>query len=203
LDASQPKTIEVLSMDTEDNFQPFSSKPNGKLLQSSLQVHTAEPDESSGQTVDLAWVFAVARRRAVVIAGVALALIVSSGIVLVWSKRKSIPEYQGAFQLLVEPATAEDRLRNQFLMSQNQSTDIQRIEVDRSLLDYETQIRVLKSPQIMKPVIQQLQVRYPDINYNSLMSSLSISRVTYEKDAKKEGTKILEVSYKDKDAKKD
>jgi hypothetical protein len=44
-------------MDTEDNFQPFSSKPNGKLLQSLPPVHTAEPDESSGQTVDLAWVF--------------------------------------------------------------------------------------------------------------------------------------------------
>jgi capsular exopolysaccharide synthesis family protein len=189
-------------MDTEDNFQPFSSKPNGKRLQSSLQVHTAEPDESNGQTVDLAWVFAVARRRAVVIAGVALALMATSGLVLVWSKRQTIPQYQGSFKLLVEPATAEDRLRNQFLMSQNQSTDIQRIEVERSLLDYETQIRVLKSPQIMNPVVQQLQTRYRDINYNSLMNSLSISRVTFEKDAKQEGTKILEVTYKDKDTKK-
>jgi capsular exopolysaccharide synthesis family protein len=189
-------------MDTEDNFQPFSSKPNGKRLQSLPQVHTAEPDENSGQAVDLAWVFAVARRRAVVIAGVALALIATSAIVLVWSKRQTIPEYQGSFKLLVEPATAEDRLRNQFLMSQNQGLDIQRVDVERSLLDYETQIRVLKSPQIINPVIQELQVRYPDINYNSLMNSLSISRVTYEKDSKKEGTKILEVSYKDKDAKK-
>jgi capsular exopolysaccharide synthesis family protein len=189
-------------MDTEDNFQPFSSKPNGKRLQSLPQVHTAEPDQSSGQTVDLAWVFAVARRRAVVIVGVALALMATSGIVLVWSKRQTVPEYQGSFKLLVEPVTAEDRLRNQFLMSQNQSTDIQRIEVERSLLDYETQIRVLKSPQIMNPVAQQLQTRYPDINYNSLMNSLSIFRITFEKDAKQEGTKILEVSYKDKNTKK-
>jgi len=189
-------------MDTEDNFQPFSSKPNGKLLQSLPPVHTAEPDESSGQTVDLAWVFAVARRRGVVIVGVALALIVSSGLGLVWSKRKTIPEYQGSFKLLVEPATAEDRLRNQFLMSQNQGLDIQRVELDRSLLDYETQIRVLKSPQIMNPVLQKLGTRYPDINYNSLLKSLSIERVTYKKDEKQEGTKILEVGYKDKDRKK-
>jgi capsular exopolysaccharide synthesis family protein len=189
-------------MDTEDNFQPFSSKPNGKRLQSSLQVHTAEPDESNGQTVDLAWVFAVARRRAVVIAGVALTLMATSGLVLVWSKRQTIPQYQGSFKLLVEPATAEDRLRNQFLMSQNQGLDIQRVDVERSLLDYETQIRVLKSPQIMNAVFHQLKVRYPDLDYNSLMNSLSISRVTFEKDAKQEGTKILEVSYKDKDTKK-
>lgn len=189
-------------MDTEDNLPPFSSKPNGKLLQSLPPVHTAEAEESSGQTVDLAWVFAVARRRGVVIVGVALALIVSSGLGLVWSKRKTIPEYQGSFKLLVEPATAEDRLRNQFLMSQNQGLDIQRVELDRSLLDYETQIRVLKSPQIMNPVLQQLRTRYPDINYNSLLKSLSIERVTYKKDEKQEGTKILEVGYKDKDPKK-
>jgi capsular exopolysaccharide synthesis family protein len=189
-------------MDTEDNFQPFSSKPNGKLLQSLPPVHTAEPDESSGQTVDLAWVFAVARRRAVIIAGVALVLMVSSGLGLVWSKRKTIPEYQGSFKLLVEPATAEDRLRNQFLMSQNKGLDIQSVQLDRSLLDYETQIRVLKSPQIMNPVVQQLRTRYPDINYNSLLNSLSIERVTFKKDEKQEGTKILEVSYKDKDTKK-
>lgn len=189
-------------MDTEDNFQPFSSKPNGKLLQSLPQVHTAEPDESSGQTVDLGWVLAVARRRAVIIASVAVALMATSGLVLVWGKRHAIPQYQGSFQLLVEPATAEDRLRNQFLMSQNQGLDIQRVELERSLLDYETQIRVLKSPQIMKPVLQQLQVRYPKIDYSSLMSSLTISRVTFKKDEKQEGTKILEVSYKDKDEKK-
>jgi len=189
-------------MDTEDNFQPFSSKPNGKRLQSLPQVHTAEPDENSGQAVDLAWVFAVARRRAVVIVGVALALMATSGIVLVWSKRQTVPEYQGSFKLLVEPATAEDRLRNQFLMSQNKGLDIQSVQLDRSLLDYETQIRVLKSPQIMNPVVKKLQTRYPDINYNSLLNSLSIERVTFKKDEKQEGTKILEVSYKDKDPKK-
>ena len=189
-------------MDTEDNFQPFSSQPNGKLLQSLPQVHTAEPDESSGQTVDLAWVFAVARRRVVIIAGVTLTLMATSGIALVWNKRQAVPEYQGSFQLLVEPVTAEDRLRNQFLMSQNQGVDIQRIEVERSLLDYETQIRVLKSPQIIKPVLQQLKVRYPRIDYSSLMNSLSISRVTFKKDEKQEGTKILEITYKDKDTKK-
>jgi capsular exopolysaccharide synthesis family protein len=189
-------------MDTEDNLPPFSSKPNGKLLQSLPPVHTAEAEESSGQTVDLAWVFAVARRRSVIIAGVALVLMVSSGLGLVWSKRKTIPEYQGSFKLLVEPATAEDRLRNQFLMSQNQGLDIQSVQLDRSLLDYETQIRVLKSPQIMNPVVQQLRTRYPDINYNSLLQSLSIERVTFKIDEKQEGTKILEVAYKDKDTKK-
>ncbi|HBL12853.1 MAG TPA: capsular biosynthesis protein [Cyanobacteria bacterium UBA11162] len=187
-------------MDTEHHFQPFSSQPNGKPLQSLPQPYTTEPDDSSGNTVDLAWVLAVARRRAVVIAGVAITLITTSTLWLLWNKHQTIPEYQGSFKLLVEPVTAEDRLRNQFLLSQNQGIDIQKIEVERTnLLDYETQIRVLQSPKIMTPVIEQLQARYRDINYNSLQGSLLIVRLTYEKDAQQEGTKILEVIYQDKD----
>ncbi|HAG81837.1 MAG TPA: capsular biosynthesis protein, partial [Cyanobacteria bacterium UBA12227] len=187
-------------MDTEHHFQPFSSQPNGKPLQSLPQPYTTEPDDSSGNTVDLAWVLAVARRRAVVIAGVAITLITTSTLWLLWNKHQTIPEYQGSFKLLVEPVTAEDRLRDQFLLSQNQGIDIQKIEVERTnLLDYETQIRVLQSPKIMTPVIEQLQARYADINYNSLQGSLLIVRLTYEKDAQQEGTKILEIIYQDKD----
>jgi len=188
-------------MDTEQNFQ-FSSHPNGKPLQPPPHVHQAEPDEGSGQTVDLAWVLDVARRRASIIAGVALTVIISSGSWLAWSKYQTVPEYQGSFKLLVEPVTAEDRLRNQFLLSQSQALDLQRIEVDRSsLLDYETQIRVLESPKLLNPVLNYLQRRYPEIDYKSLTVNLLINRITYEKDGKEEGTKIIEVRYMNEDQK--
>jgi polysaccharide biosynthesis transport protein len=189
-------------MDTDQNLQPFSSQPNGKTRFSLSQVPPAEPDDNSGQQVDLGWVFAVVRRRAFVMAGVALTLIIISALWLIWNKRQTILEYQGSFKLLVEPVTAEGRLRNQFLRSQSQSVDIERIEVDRSsLLDYETQIRVLLSPKLMESVVENLQQRYPAINYNSLKDSLSIDRLSYEKDGKEEGTKIIEVKYKNKDTK--
>ncbi|MEQ9671201.1 GumC family protein [Coleofasciculus sp. G2-EDA-02] len=187
-------------MDTDQNLQPFSSQPNGKPRLSLSQVPPAEPDDNSGQQVDLGWVFAVVRRRAFVMGGVALTLIIISALWLIWNKRQTILEYQGSFKLLVEPVTAEDRLRNQFLRSQSQSVDIERIEVNRSnLLDYETQIRVLLSPKIMEPIIKKLQQQYPEINYNSLKDSLSIERLSYEKDGKEEGTKIIEVKYHHKD----
>ncbi|MEQ8972298.1 MAG: polysaccharide biosynthesis tyrosine autokinase [Coleofasciculus sp. C1-SOL-03] len=189
-------------MDTEHNLPPFSGQANGKSHQSWSQAHPTEPDESSGQTIDLAWVFAVARRRALVMGSVAFALIVLSGLWLVWNKRQTVLEYQGSFKLLVEPVTAEGQLRDQFLLSQNQNLDIQRVQIEKSLLDYETQIRVLQSPQILMPVIQQLQVQYPEIDYSSLKNSLSISRITYEKDDKEEGTKILEVRYHDQNSNK-
>lgn len=190
-------------MPTDDDFLTIPSKPNGKSHQSLPQPQAAVPESSDGQTIDLAWVFTVVRRRTWVIAGVALILMVTSGALLVWNKRQSIPEYQGSFKLLVEPATAEDRLNKQFLLSQNQNANLQSVEVDRtSLLDYETQIRVLQSPKIIDPILKKLQVLYPDINYNSLMGSLLISRLTFEKDAKQEGTKILEIHYQDPDTQK-
>ncbi len=189
-------------MDTDHNLPQFLGQANGKFHQSWSQADSTEPDENSGQTIDLAWVFAVVRRRALVMGSVAFALIVLSGLWLVWNKRQTVLEYQGSFKLLVEPVTAEGQLRDQFLLSQNQNLDIQRIQIEKSLLDYETQIRVLQSPQILMPVVQQLQVQYPDIDYNSLKNSLGISRITYEKDDKEEGTKILEISYQDKDTQK-
>ena len=190
-------------MDTEHNLQPFPPQPNGKPLKSLPQVHSADVNQSDGQTVDLAWVLAVVRRRALLMTGVALTLIVGSGVWLLWSKKQYIPEYQGSFKLLVEPVTAESLLRNQFLQAQSQGANIQTPNLERtSLLDYESQIRVLKSPKLMTPVFEQLQDEYPDMDYNSLLGSLSIVRITYEKNAEDVGTKILEVIYKDKNTQK-
>ncbi|MEQ9484548.1 GumC family protein [Coleofasciculus sp. F4-SAH-05] len=190
-------------MDTEHNLQPFPAQPNGKPLKSLPQVHSTEVNQSDGQTVDLGWVLAVARRRAWLMTGVALTLIVGSGLWLLWSKRQYIPEYRGSFKLLVEPVTAENLVRNQFLQAQSQGANIRTSNFENtSLLDYESQIRVLKSPQLISPIVDQLQNRYPDIDYNSMMGSMSIVRMTYEKNAEDVGTKILEVIYQDKDIKK-
>jgi len=190
-------------MDTEHNLQPFPAQPNGKPLKSLPQVHSAEANQNDGQTVDLAWVLAVFRRRAWLMAGVALTLIVASALWLLWSKKQYIPEYRGSFKLLVEPVTAENLLRNQFLQSQSQGRNIRTPNLEQTnLLDYESQIRVLQSPQLISPIVEKLQNQYPDMDYNSLMGGLSIVRITYEKNAEDIGTKILEVIYQDKDIKK-
>ncbi|EDX74717.1 capsular exopolysaccharide family protein [Coleofasciculus chthonoplastes PCC 7420] len=188
-------------MDTQHNLPVFSNKTNDKLLGSWSEAYPSESNENSGQTVDLAWVFAVFRRRALVMGSVAFILIIVSGFWLVWKKRQVIPVYQGSFKLLVEPLSAEGQFRDQFLLSQNKGVDIQRIQVEKTTLDYESQIRVLKSPQILMPVVEQIQFRYPNIDYNSLQGGVSISRLTYEKDAKQEGTKILEIRYQHKNTK--
>jgi len=68
--------------------------------------------------------------------------------------------------------------------------------------DYETQIRILRSPKMMQPVIQELRAWYPNMNYSKLISQMSINRIRDRKDGKQQGTKILQVRYKDSDKKK-
>ncbi len=192
-------------MDTEHNSQPFFNKrsSNSNPTQS-LPGHLTRPsDDTDEQKLDLAWLLGVVRRRLPVMAGVTIVLTVMSGSMIVFSSKQIAPEYEGAFRLLVEPVTAEDRLAKQFLSSQTNNADIQKIEVEKSsLLDYETQIRVLQSTKLMLPAIKELQKKYPDITYNSLMTKLLIFRVNYEKDGVQYGTKILEVSYRDEDQQK-
>jgi len=186
-------------MDTDNEYQ-LARNQNRPPLQ---------PQEISGdgdeQSVDLAWVISVIRRRAgtMFLSGLVLSTLIG-GLVVVSAKR-SVIDYQGSFRMLIEPVTAEGRLAKLSVLAQSgvgiSTNDISRLG-DSDLVDYETQIRVLKSPKLMEPLIKELQSRYPDINYSKLLETLSISRITYELDGKKLGTKLLDVVYQDPDTEK-
>jgi len=175
-------------MDKNYNSQPFSLKRNAKQSLSLPQVYTANTDTSDEDKVvkDLNKLFAAARRRGIVIVGVAIAVTFGTGFLL-W---KRPPNYQGKFQLLVEPVTiAENRLLTvvtKTLGQTNSKTD--------SGLDYESQILVLKSPQIMRPIVDNIKVKYPDVNYDKLIGTITIERIMKGS----EGTRILDIGYKDK-----
>jgi capsular exopolysaccharide synthesis family protein len=130
------------------------------------------------------------RRRALVIAGVSIAVTSAIGF---WTMNQT-PRYEGKFQLLVEPVTEQGNLDNltQILGSQNNQSS----RKSSSSLDYDTQIQVLRSPNLMSPIIEEIEKRYKDVNYDSLLSSnqLTISQL--------EETKILEVRYRDTDPEK-
>ncbi|MBW4651344.1 MAG: polysaccharide biosynthesis tyrosine autokinase [Kastovskya adunca ATA6-11-RM4] len=191
-------------MDSEHEYQMFSPRQSGKP---SSPIPPTQPEEGDGQTIDLAWLGSVIRRRAPVMLLATLTLGVISGSLLVWNSRRTPTSYEGAFKVLVEPVTAEGRLAKLSLLAQTGNNtgagEISRLGIDSSdLVDYETQIRVLTSPKLMAPVIKDLQAQYPEISYNSMMEQLVISRVSYEKDGKQQGTKILEIRYRDKDPEK-
>jgi capsular exopolysaccharide synthesis family protein len=116
----------------------------------------------------------------------------------VWTLRQP-QQYRGQFQLLVELGQEQPSLEKVVLEGQipadgegNQSTAI----------DYDSQIKVLRSPKILKPIIGELaQEGYPQLDYKNLVG-LSGTREQALKITRLENTKVLEVSYQDRDPQK-
>lgn len=189
-------------MDNERDYQMLSPRQEGKPLESFAYSNAMASEEGNGQTLDLIWLFAVVRRRLPVMAAAAIAIGGLAGAFIIWNAKKTPPTYKGSFQVLVEPVTAEGRLARLSLLAQagasTGASDISKLGIENSdLLDYQTQIQVLQSPKLLRPVSEQLQAKYPDMNYSTLLQRLQISRLSYEKEGKEVGTKILEVSYTD------
>jgi capsular exopolysaccharide synthesis family protein len=125
---------------------------------------------------------AVIQRRALVIIGV-VSVVMST---VIYSTLKEETIYQGNFQILVEPVNSDSSLLGQIPLPDS--------SVTKSNLDYESQIQVLRSQELMKDVLPKLKSSYPDLTYNSLIRNLTIRRLG--------STKIIEISYKSPDRKK-
>jgi polysaccharide biosynthesis transport protein len=173
-------------MGLDGEYQPMLPNGNGKQLSPSSPLYTAELSELDQDKLDLGKILAIARRRWLVIAGVAIA--VTSG--LAAKALKQIPQYEGRFRLLIGPVSGENKVDELTQALSIANAKDFRVEGP----DYETQIQVLWSPQVMSPIVKKIQKRYPEIDYDSLRSQIVISRL--------EETKILEVRYQDSDPEK-
>lgn len=124
-------------------------------------------------------IIAIARRRAWLIMIVAVA--VTAGI---WARTLTQPpRYRSAFQLLVEPIAGDEEFQQ--LSEQLGGGGSGRGR--NSGLDYGTQIQVLTSSQVMRPIYETLRQDYPGLGYGALVGGLRVGRVGE--------TKILQVSY--------
>ncbi len=133
--------------------------------------------EDNDNDSNLSQVLGSLKRRGLVI--VSVATLVMGGVTYKTLSEK--PKYESNFRLLVEPVNNDNSL--------SELTTIENPNASKSGLDYETQIQVLTSPELIDGIINELQAQYPNISYNSLINSLTIER--FEK------TKIIEVSYRD------
>ncbi|MDJ1175494.1 GumC family protein [Roseofilum capinflatum] len=189
-------------MDIEQQFHNRPSQQNGQSIESALKAGLDQSQDVNEEEFDATWLFAVLRRRVLTMAGVAFALSVLAGGMIVSKSRNITLEYQGSFRLLVEPPTAQEVLARQFILAQGSNPDVQRASVQSHFLDYETQLRVLRSPLILEPIVEDLKQKYPDMNYYKLTSKLTLEQSKYLVDGKQQGTKIIVVSYKDKNIEK-
>ncbi len=162
-----------------DNFASANgASANGLIKASQLpQMPWAKDDDE----LDLAQLLTVLRRRSLMITGVAAGVM---GTVM-FNTLSQEPVYEGKFEVLVEPVNADDNL------SDLSGLLAEAAPVKNSGLDYETQVQVLRSPELIDQVLDELKLVAPDLDYESLLKNLTIRRVGE--------TKIIEVSYRGND----
>lgn len=182
-------------MQTAPNSQPSSFDQNGKPPQVLPVSYLAEVPDADEEELDLGQLFAVIRRRAFVILGVAIAV---TGAVWIWTANQ-IPKYEGKFQLLVEPVTGDGNSSIASRLGALAGGLGMGIPGGGSGLDYQSQIALLKSPKLMEPIIQQLRSKYPEIEYKTLVAEEKPPLIIEQK---KEAGKIIEVRYQDTDPEK-
>ncbi|NJK27562.1 MAG: polysaccharide biosynthesis tyrosine autokinase [Coleofasciculaceae cyanobacterium SM2_3_26] len=97
------------------------------------------------------------------------------------------PVYSASFEILIEPVTLE----TQIISSANPDTLSNRQDIVGVVVD-DVQIRILKSPEVIEPIVAQLKSKYPKIDYEKIAGKLDIKVDV--------ATNILEVGYKSSDA---
>jgi capsular exopolysaccharide synthesis family protein len=141
------------------------------------------------EEINLRQVLSVVKHRWLIIASITLG-VTSAITTYTFSKT---PIYQGKFLLLIgqpiEENKSSSRLAAQDILPQLGGEDI----------DYDTQIAVLTSPQLLNPILSKITPQYPDFTYSDLISKTGKSdlKVSQLKD-----TKVLEISYQDAEPEK-
>lgn len=159
--------------------QPLNNTQNGHSPPVFIPREPFPWAEIEDNDWDLSQFLGLLKRRALIIASVATT--VMGGVI--YTTLSQQPQYEGNFQLLVEPVSNENSLSE---LTDDSGSNSQ---AGKTGLDYETQIQVLKSFELINAITSELKAKYPDISYESLMNSLTINRFGE--------TNIIEVRYQD------
>ncbi len=140
--------------------------------------------EEDEDEIDLSQIGTIVRRRWPLILGVALIVGVGVGARTLTQE----PVYSGNFQLLLGSVSGQPSLPEELQLLQGNFSNTQE--------DFDTRIEVLKSAQVLTPILQAIQARYPDLTYRELAGNenknpLSIARLRE--------TTILTVNYESSD----
>ncbi|MEY3334344.1 MAG: hypothetical protein RLZZ176_2647 [Cyanobacteriota bacterium] len=150
------------------------SEINTHQRQSTPYIYTVQPEESNEGGLNLGELWAVIRRRIIlIIMGTTTVACAGVGLAL-----NSPPIYVAKFELLTEPITAEDKVVRD-----------DRSKADDNKID-DTKLKILQSPKLMSPLTEKVQMYYPGSGEPQLNIKLLPN------------TQILEVSYQDRNPEK-
>lgn len=167
--------------------QHYSVPPSidGKRFQWLPSVNSAPTKDDDEGGLNLGQVFAALRRKLPIIAGVTV--VVTSAAML--KAINSTPIYQSGFEILTKPVTVE----GQVISSVPQTLSNREQQPPSGQVD-QTTLKVLKSPKILSPIVDELKVKYPDITYDELLVNLVLTPVP--------SSEILTVTYQSKNPEK-
>jgi polysaccharide biosynthesis transport protein len=151
------------------------------MQQSQAEIVDFEPSSQGG--LNFKPILRLARRHALLVASITAAF----GVLAYLKTMADPPQYSAGFQVLVEPVTAEAQLTDPSNLARNERT----VRAPGTMLDYDTQLEILQSPELLNGIVEQVQVDYPSFNAGQLREGLEIER--------QDATKIIGVSYTDTD----
>ncbi|GCL40518.1 GumC family protein [Dolichospermum planctonicum] len=161
---------------TNDKNYGSSTAPVSTPVPTLFSNPTFSQFSEEASDFNLKSLFGLLQRRAIIIIGVAS--VAMGGVI--YTTFKQVPIYESGFQILVEPVNSDSELGK---------IDVGLANVLKPAgLDYESQIQVLQSPELLRDFIKEIQRSYPDINYYTLLQGLTIRRLGQ--------SKIIQVSYK-------
>ena len=161
---------------TNDKNSGSSTAPVSTPVPTLFSNPTFSQFSEEASDFNLKSLFGLLQRRAIIIIGVAS--VAMGGVI--YTTFKQVPIYESGFQILVEPVNSDSELGKIDVGLAN--------ALKPAGLDYESQIQVLQSPELLGDFIKQIQKSYPDINYSTLLQGLTIRRLG--------ASKIIQVSYK-------
>lgn len=174
-------------------------RANGKYSHPSLLTLTDRQLYHETESGNQSQAFSAVKRRWLLVA--LTALIVASASVG-WRRINRSVSYQGQFQILIEPVTAESEVVAA-VRGEQTSTEVQELgntQASKTVIDYPTQIQVLRSRKLLDPVINELQPKFPQLSYGRVLRNLQVGRLSSGKGNQAQGTKILQVLYESSSA---
>lgn len=139
--------------------------------------------QATEDEIDLKEIMSVLKRRALGILTIA-SLIMAGGVYYLSTVEKI---YKGSFEILVEPVSGDGDSGKLNSLAATLGVG----QIQKSGLDYDTQIKVLKSPELLNQILPKIQSQYPDLTYDLFIGNLSIKQ--------SDQTKVLEITYKSPD----
>ena len=145
-------------------------------------TNSVQMNENTEGRLELGQVLAALRRRILLIVGVTT--VMASAAVL--KALTNTPIYSASFEILTEPVTLE----TQIISAANPETLSNQEEIISAKVDA-TKLRILKSPRLIQPVVEDLKLKYPYISYGQIVGGLLTTSSAED---------ILMVTYQDPDA---